>query len=72
MPSVAIETSVYRMADRLLQGRLADRLITLRGEGLSFEDISRRLYADAGIEVTGGTLRIWHRELTGEPEAASA
>jgi hypothetical protein len=47
------------MADRLLGGRLDEVLRTHREQGLGAEDIARRLYAEAGIEVSGETVRRW-------------
>lgn len=56
-------SSRFRMADRLVDGRLADLLGTYRSEGLSWDEISRRLYAESGVEVSAGTLSLWAIEL---------
>lgn len=49
----------FRMADRLADGKLAEIIARGRAEGLSFDDIARRLYADFGIEVTRQTVANW-------------
>lgn len=49
----------FRMADRLAGGRLIEIIATSRADGLSFDDISRRLFAEFGIEVTRQTLANW-------------
>ena len=59
----------YRMADRLTGGQLARILRACRAAGDSFQDISRRLYADHGAEVTDQTVNNWLAEL-GQDEAA--
>jgi len=64
-----IETPTYRMADRLAQGTLAEQMLALRAAGLSYHQISRRLFADHGIEVTAPTVTIWLAQL--EQEAAA-
>jgi hypothetical protein len=51
------------MADRLLEGRLVERLTQMRAEGLSYDDIARHLFAEAGITTTGETIRSWGRQL---------
>jgi hypothetical protein len=57
------------MADRLLNGGLQDRIREGRVAGVSFEDLARQLYAEAGVEVTAQTLRNWARSLDIEPAA---
>ena len=47
------------MADRLAGGNLADTIRTLTDEGLSPDGISRRLFADHGIDVSGRTVARW-------------
>lgn len=54
-----IETATFRMADRLAGGNLAETIRTYRDEGLSSDDISRRLFAELGVEVTGRTIGRW-------------
>lgn len=51
------------MADRLMGGTLRERLSALRDEGRSFEDISRVLYAEKGVEVGARTLFGWAKAL---------
>lgn len=69
----APRSSSYRMANRLMDGRLADRLESLRADDLSFETVARILYTEAGVEATAETIRSWTRQLGIEPpiEAAS-
>lgn len=55
----------YRMADRLADGKLGDILTAGRMDGLSYDDIARRLFADHGIEVTRQTIANWC-DMTGE------
>ena len=73
---MSVETSHWRMADRVLEGRLADTLGTLYRECRSWEAVARRLYADHGLTVSGQTLRRWGRDLgipaTGAPEVAAS
>lgn len=51
------------MADRLAGGSLPAKIRALRDDGLSWEAVAGRLYADHGIEVTAQTLRTWGRDL---------
>lgn len=51
------------MADRLLDGHLREVLAGLYLDTRSWEEVSRRLYAEHGIRVTGQTLRRWNTEL---------
>jgi hypothetical protein len=53
-----------------LQGRLAETLAAWHEEGISWDEMAKRLYADQGIEVHGNTLRNWHRRLTADVEVA--
>lgn len=53
----------FRMADRLAGGRLAATLRRLRSDGLSYEAIGRRLYAEHGIEASRQTVARWGAEL---------
>lgn len=52
-------SSMWRMADALLQGRLEDRLRELRADGRSYDEISRVLYGEASVDVSGRTVRDW-------------
>lgn len=51
------------MADRLMKGNLEARIRELRAEDLSWQEISRRLFAEASVEVSAETLRAWGRRL---------
>lgn len=64
-------TPAYRMADRLAGGQLAEVLTEHVDAGRSFDQISRILFADYGIEASRPTLESWHRKLTEPSEAAS-
>lgn len=63
-------THLWRMADRLAGGELASTISRFRAEGFGLENISRRLFADHGIEVTRQTLASWCEQLD-RAEAAS-
>lgn len=54
-----IETATFRMADRLAGGNLAETIRTLDDDGLSADAISRRLFHDHGIDVSGRTVARW-------------
>lgn len=56
-------SSLYRLADRLTEGTLADLIARKRSNGESFDRIARYLAAGYGIEVTGETVRAWHQQL---------
>lgn len=51
------------MADRLLEGRLADEMQALYVETASWEEVARRLLVGHGIRVSGQTLRRWADQL---------
>lgn len=63
VPDMPPTTSNWRMADRLADGKLADQITVLRGDGNTWEQIAKVLFAEHGIEVTGQTLRLWGAEL---------
>ncbi len=46
------------MADALLDGKLAERITDLRGQGLPWEQIARRL-AEHGVQVSAAGVRNW-------------
>ena len=54
-----VDSSQFRMADRMAGGKLAEIIAELRTEGRSYEDVTRRLFADFGIEVTRQTVARW-------------
>lgn len=49
----------YRMADHLCGGRLAEILQDKADAGVPWEVVSRHLYAEFAVDVTGQTLRRW-------------
>lgn len=51
------------MADKLADGQLVALMTTLYDESRSWEEVSRRLYADRSITISGQTLRRWAEEL---------
>lgn len=59
------DTSTWRMADRLTDGKLAERIRALRDSGESWRSISRTLWIDHGVDVADVTVADWHRTLTG-------
>jgi intein-encoded DNA endonuclease-like protein len=61
---------LFRMADRLAGGQLEEALLSMRSAGLSYDEISRRLFADHGIEVTRQTIANWLTSL--DPSGAMA
>jgi hypothetical protein len=62
--TVTPRSPAYQMADRLLQGHLADRLQELRARrGLSFDAIAATLHREAGVVTTGTTVGSWCRSL---------
>lgn len=72
LPDMSTPTSAaWQMADRLTDGRLAERLLDLRSSGESWPDIARVLYAEAGVVAHVSTLAEWHRQLTDEQTEAA-
>lgn len=67
---MSVGTSHWRLADRVLDGRLAETLTAFYRESRSWEDVARRLYAEHGLTVSGQTLRRWAKELGLSGEAA--
>lgn len=51
------------MADKLADGQLVAMMTALYDESHSWEEVSRRLYADRSITISGQTLRRWAEEL---------
>lgn len=66
-----VDTQQFRMADRLTEGQLTAILTAHRTNGRSYEEISRRLWAEHGIEVTRQTVARWGK-LLGLDEKQSA
>lgn len=70
---MALESSKYRMADRLAKGRLAQILVEYKSAGHSYDHVARLLFADHGIEVTRNTVELWTANaLDNEPKAAAS
>lgn len=68
-----VASSNFQMADRVLDGELERVLTDLYTETRSWEEVSRRLYAEHGIRVTGQTLRRWNADLKiGEASGSAA
>lgn len=68
-----MRSPVYRMADQMAGGQLADEMARLYADSHSWEDVSRVLFATYGVRVTGQTLRRWAAFLfeTADTEVAS-
>jgi hypothetical protein len=66
---VALRSAQFRMADKLAGGQLEALMGALYGETGSWEEVSRRLYAEHTITISGQTLRRW-AELLGIGAAA--
>jgi len=75
MPTQSIPTvptsSHWHNADQLCDGNLADIILRLRGAGLSWAAISRRLWDEYRCRVENSTLSAWHRQLTAGRERVS-
>ena len=67
---MAIASPVFRMADRMADGRLASIIVAYHAEGHPAEHISRLLWAEHGIDVSGQTLRRWLPLLLAEADVA--
>lgn len=52
------------MADHLAGGRLAEILQEKANAGVPWEVVSRHLYADFAVDVTGQTLRRWVHQMS--------
>lgn len=68
---MAIASPTFRMADRLTDGRLAEIIVGYHTEGHSHEHISRLLWAEHGIDVSGQTLRRWVPILVADAQAVA-
>jgi hypothetical protein len=51
------------MADKLAGGQLESLMGRLYGDSGSWEEVSRRLYAEHAITISGQTLRRWAEQL---------
>ncbi len=67
---MAIASPVFRMADRMVDGRLAQIIVGYHAAGHPAEHVSRLLWAEHGIDVSGQTLRRWLPLLLAEAEVA--
>lgn len=52
-------TPIHPLVDRILGGKLDERLKAWRAEGLTYDGIARRLDAEHDIDVTSETVRKW-------------
>lgn len=52
----------YELADRILDGQLAERITSQRVAGLSWDRIARKLETDTGAPISGETVRRWAME----------
>jgi len=60
---MAVESVHFRMADRVVEGQLETILRDAYGQDRNWEQVSRRLYAEHGLSISGQTLRRWARQL---------
>jgi len=51
------------MADTLAEGKLVELMTAIYTETGSWEEVSRRLYAERSIGLSGQTLRRWAEQL---------
>lgn len=70
--SLRVQGSYWAMANRLAGGALESILCQHRTEGSPWSLISRKLYADFGVEVSDMTLKAWCAELGIEDKAGAA
>jgi len=49
----------FSLVDQVMGGQLLASLRAYRTKGLSWEEVSRCLFADHGVTVSGQTLRRW-------------
>lgn len=69
----APRSTLYRLADDKLGGRLAERLAEMRADDRSWRWIARKLEPELGFCPSYETVRSWAIALAAdEPEAASA
>ena len=57
------QTALYKMADRVAGGHLAQILTDYSEQGYSLHEMTRRLYAEHDVEVTPPTVGAWLRRL---------
>jgi hypothetical protein len=68
---MATETSLFRMADRMLNGRLREFVQESRRAGKPWRDIAAEL-RDQGADVSHETLRSWFPDEADESLRAGA
>ena len=51
-------------------GRLADRIVELRDEGLTWRQMAVKLHVENGLVVTDETLRRWFQQIAEEATAS--
>jgi len=61
-------SGLFQAVDRLAKGRLAERLLGLRDEGLSPDKIVSRIYAEFGVDISTRSVTSWLRKLTAARE----
>lgn len=72
MASNPQRSTLWRMADTLMKGTLEERLRELRAEGRSYDEISRVLYAEGSVNISGRTIRDWFVQLEAAPDPDDA
>jgi hypothetical protein len=62
------------MADHMIPGGLAAAMVRLFAASGSWEQVSRQLYAEYGVVISGQTLRRWARilDIDETPQACRA
>lgn len=53
---------LYEWADQTLKGRLKGQLLRWRAQGVSHEEVARRL-RDKGVTVSRETVRRWYLDM---------
>lgn len=53
-------TATQRLADHLLDRKLAQYVLGRRAKGVSWRKISNELRDDTGVDITHETLRAWY------------
>lgn len=72
MARSGVRTSLYRLADERLDGRLGERIAELRAESLSWSHVAMELAVESGLRLTPETLRTWARQLGIDTEKAAS
>lgn len=53
-------STLQRLLDLKLGGKLAERVAELRADGLGFRLAARQITKETGVTVTGESLRNWY------------